>query len=309
MPGLNTEGKTMVYAHCILFFQRNPNDVASHGEWVCVCFTHCAYDMHVCALLIVLTICMCALNSLYLRSACVCLTHCAYDMRVCALLTICCVCLSQCTYDTLCGDVCCFSPTPALWPWILLRGSSFICLNIFYLYFCMRLMNFHWLIDVCVHISASFIADFADLDAFRACTSFLVPSGQMIWLPHCRHLLFMGSPRLPLLDDFRNMKVYLSDIPLYDVTREVAVFNQKRIADIIVAWVNTELASYFCFCLAFFFSAWTFRRSSALSLCFFYCWLQLDTRHMGHWHSTRASVHISVGRVAVFDSLKKYFWM
>ena len=63
MPGLNSEGKTMIYAHFILLFQRNPN---------------------VCVLNSMLTLCMCALNSLCLRYACVRLTHCAHDMRVCA---------------------------------------------------------------------------------------------------------------------------------------------------------------------------------------------------------------------------------
>ena len=57
----------------------------------------------------------------------------------------------------------------------------------------------------------------------------------MIWLPHCGHLLFFCSPRLTSFDDFKTMKVYLADIPLYDVTRELVLLNHQRLADINVS--------------------------------------------------------------------------
>ena len=78
----------------------------------------------------------------------------------------------------------------------------------------------------------------AGLDSFCESPSLLAlisSLGQMIWLPYCRHLLFMSSPRLMSLDDFRNLKVYLSDIPLYDVTRELVFLNQQRIVEVDVA--------------------------------------------------------------------------
>ena len=60
-------------------------------------------------------------------------------------------------------------------------------------------------------------------------------SGQMVWLTYARLLLFVGSPRLMSLDDFKSMKVFLSDVPIYDVTRELVLLNQQRIAEIDVA--------------------------------------------------------------------------
>ena len=57
----------------------------------------------------------------------------------------------------------------------------------------------------------------------------------MVWLTYSRLLLFVGSPRLMSLDDFKSMKVFLSDVPIYDVTRELVLLNQQRIAEIDVA--------------------------------------------------------------------------
>ena len=57
----------------------------------------------------------------------------------------------------------------------------------------------------------------------------------MFWLTYARLLLFVGSPRLMSLDDFKSMKVFLSDVPIYDVTRELVLLNQQRIAEIDVA--------------------------------------------------------------------------
>ena len=48
-------------------------------------------------------------------------------------------------------------------------------------------------------------------------------------------MIFIGSPRLTSLDELMEMDVYLADIPLYDVTRELVLLNQQRIAEIDVA--------------------------------------------------------------------------
>ncbi|XP_041349323.1 guanylate cyclase soluble subunit beta-2-like [Gigantopelta aegis] len=63
----------------------------------------------------------------------------------------------------------------------------------------------------------------------------LVLKGQMMWLEDTRHMIFIGSPRLTSLDELMEMNVFLADIPLYDVTRELVLLNQQRIAEIDVA--------------------------------------------------------------------------
>ncbi|CAG5118882.1 unnamed protein product [Candidula unifasciata] len=59
--------------------------------------------------------------------------------------------------------------------------------------------------------------------------------GQMIWLADTQHMIFIGSPRLTSLNELLEMNVYLADIPLYDVTRELVLLNQQRIAEIDIA--------------------------------------------------------------------------
>ncbi|ESO86153.1 hypothetical protein LOTGIDRAFT_129572, partial [Lottia gigantea] len=59
--------------------------------------------------------------------------------------------------------------------------------------------------------------------------------GQMIWLEDSQHMIFIGSPRITSLNELLEMNVYLSDIPLYDVTRELVLLNQQRIAEIDIA--------------------------------------------------------------------------
>ncbi|VDI26455.1 guanylate cyclase soluble subunit beta, partial [Mytilus galloprovincialis] len=59
--------------------------------------------------------------------------------------------------------------------------------------------------------------------------------GQMIWLEDIRHMIFISSPRISSLTELMEMNVFLSDIPLYDVTRELVLLNQQRIAEIDVA--------------------------------------------------------------------------
>ncbi|KAL8603728.1 hypothetical protein ACOMHN_024344 [Nucella lapillus] len=63
----------------------------------------------------------------------------------------------------------------------------------------------------------------------------LVLKGQMMWLPHCYHLLFIGSPRMMSLEDFKEMQLFLCDVPIFDVTRELVLLNQQRITEIEVA--------------------------------------------------------------------------
>ena len=46
------------------------------------------------------------------------------------------------------------------------------------------------------------------------------------------HIIFMCSPRLSSLTELLEKNVYLSDIPPYDVTRELVLLNQQRIAEI-----------------------------------------------------------------------------
>jgi len=71
---------------------------------------------------------------------------------------------------------------------------------------------------------------------FKICTINLPPSpGQMMWLDDIKHIIFISSPRLSLLTELMEMNVYLADIPLYDVTRELVLLNQQCIAEIDIA--------------------------------------------------------------------------
>jgi len=60
----------------------------------------------------------------------------------------------------------------------------------------------------------------------------------MMWLDDIKHMIFISSPRLSSLTELMEMNVYLADIPLYDVTRELVLLNQQRIAEIDIAWVQ-----------------------------------------------------------------------
>ena len=57
-------------------------------------------------------------------------------------------------------------------------------------------------------------------------------SGSMIHIMGINHIIFIGSPRLESLNEMQERNMYLSDIPLYDVTRELILLNQQRIAEI-----------------------------------------------------------------------------
>lgn len=71
----------------------------------------------------------------------------------------------------------------------------------------------------------------------------------MIWLEDIKHMIFISSPRISSLTELMEMNVFLSDIPLYDVTRELVLLNQQRIAEIDVAYVFIlyKCWSYFFF--------------------------------------------------------------
>ncbi|XP_013400601.1 guanylate cyclase soluble subunit beta-2 [Lingula anatina] len=57
--------------------------------------------------------------------------------------------------------------------------------------------------------------------------------GQMILLDQSvGHIMFICSPRLTSLTELMERNIFLSDIPLYDVTRELILLNQQRIAEI-----------------------------------------------------------------------------
>ena len=63
--------------------------------------------------------------------------------------------------------------------------------------------------------------------------------GQMVSLgAGLDHLIFIGSPRLTSLSELQEKNLFLSDIPLYDVTRELVLLNQQRIAEIEIRCVS-----------------------------------------------------------------------
>ena len=60
----------------------------------------------------------------------------------------------------------------------------------------------------------------------------------MIFMEEIKQIIFIGSPRLTSLNELMECNVYLSDIPLYDVTRELVLLNQQRIAEIEVRYIH-----------------------------------------------------------------------
>ncbi|XP_076089939.1 guanylate cyclase soluble subunit beta-2-like [Mytilus galloprovincialis] len=63
----------------------------------------------------------------------------------------------------------------------------------------------------------------------------LILRGEMMWLAEIKHMIYICSPRLTSLSELTKLNMYLSDIPLYDVTRELILLNQQRIAEIDIA--------------------------------------------------------------------------
>ncbi|XP_059144680.1 guanylate cyclase soluble subunit beta-2-like isoform X1 [Physella acuta] len=62
--------------------------------------------------------------------------------------------------------------------------------------------------------------------------NFFSMKGQMIWMESNKLMIFIGSPRLTSLKEMKRMNVYMADIPLYDVTREMVLLYQQRNAEI-----------------------------------------------------------------------------
>ncbi|KAK7488573.1 hypothetical protein BaRGS_00020190 [Batillaria attramentaria] len=56
--------------------------------------------------------------------------------------------------------------------------------------------------------------------------------GQMIWFEEEQRMMFIGSPRLKSLKEMKEMDVYMADIPLFDVTREIVLLYEQRNAEI-----------------------------------------------------------------------------
>ncbi|ESO98999.1 hypothetical protein LOTGIDRAFT_142368, partial [Lottia gigantea] len=56
--------------------------------------------------------------------------------------------------------------------------------------------------------------------------------GQMSWLEDSGHMIFVGSLRLSSFNELAEKKVFMSDIPLYDVTRELVLLHEQRSAEI-----------------------------------------------------------------------------
>ena len=45
-------------------------------------------------------------------------------------------------------------------------------------------------------------------------------------------MMFIGSPSLKSLKEMKEISIYMSDIPLFDVTREIVLLYEQRNAEI-----------------------------------------------------------------------------
>nr|KAG5699516.1 hypothetical protein BaRGS_020075 [Batillaria attramentaria] len=63
----------------------------------------------------------------------------------------------------------------------------------------------------------------------------LLLRGQMVWMRQSQFMMFIASPRLTSLNELMDMNMYLSDIPIFDLTRDLVLLNQQRMAEIDVA--------------------------------------------------------------------------
>jgi guanylate cyclase soluble subunit beta len=57
----------------------------------------------------------------------------------------------------------------------------------------------------------------------------------MRWMEDIHHMIFISSPCISSLEELKAMDIYISDIPLYDVTRELILLNQQRMAEMEIA--------------------------------------------------------------------------
>lgn len=58
----------------------------------------------------------------------------------------------------------------------------------------------------------------------------------MIYLDDIQHIIFIGSPRISSFAEMQQRNLFISDIPLYDVTRELVLLNEQRTAEIAVRY-------------------------------------------------------------------------
>ncbi|KAJ7341504.1 hypothetical protein JRQ81_005683 [Phrynocephalus forsythii] len=56
--------------------------------------------------------------------------------------------------------------------------------------------------------------------------------GQMIWMDRLRCMMYLCSPKLRSLEELEEQQMHLSDIAPHDVTRDLILFNQQRLAEI-----------------------------------------------------------------------------
>ena len=54
----------------------------------------------------------------------------------------------------------------------------------------------------------------------------------MLWLEDEQQMMFIGSPLITSLKEMKEMDVYMADIPLFDVTREIVLLYEQRSAEI-----------------------------------------------------------------------------
>ncbi|XP_038066117.1 guanylate cyclase soluble subunit beta-2-like [Patiria miniata] len=56
--------------------------------------------------------------------------------------------------------------------------------------------------------------------------------GQMVWMDSEQKMVFLCSPRLTKLEDLTERGLHFSDIAPHDITRDLILFNQQRIAEV-----------------------------------------------------------------------------
>ncbi|XP_069755199.1 guanylate cyclase soluble subunit beta-2-like [Narcine bancroftii] len=56
--------------------------------------------------------------------------------------------------------------------------------------------------------------------------------GQMVWMEHCQCMLYLCSPLLRSLQELEERHMHISDIAPHDVTRDLILLNQQRLAEI-----------------------------------------------------------------------------
>uniref|UniRef100_A0A1I8IZI1 guanylate cyclase n=1 Tax=Macrostomum lignano TaxID=282301 RepID=A0A1I8IZI1_9PLAT len=76
------------------------------------------------------------------------------------------------------------------------------------------------------------------------CTeSSLLIKGQMIFMEDTNLFLFVCSPRVMTLSEMMEKNIFMSDLPLYDVTRELLQVNQQRLAEIEISKHMDEMTN------------------------------------------------------------------